>query len=103
MYTAGISKVYSYLLFTLTPKSIATFRASECSILDNVIKQIRKRLIELPQKWQDIQDLHDEFKLVVFQLKTEWFHISELEQYFVLVSLLLRIGLTGCGTKLDDI
>ena len=48
-------KIYSYLLFTLTPKSMATFRASQLQIMDNAIKPTRNRLtvdmITMDRNW----------------------------------------------------
>ena len=43
--------------FTRAEKSLRRLIESD----DTVEEQISKRLIELSQKWQDIQDVHDEY------------------------------------------
>ena len=66
--------------FTRAEKSLRRLIESD----DTVEEQISKRLIELSQKWQDIQDLHDEYatKVPAEQVEEEDRYIEEIEMRF---------------------
>ena len=66
--------------FTRAEKSLRRLIESD----DTVEEQISKRLIELSQKWQDIQDVHDEYatKVPAEQVEEEDRYIEEIEMRF---------------------
>ena len=63
--------------FTRAEKSLRRLIESD----DTVEEQISKRLIELSQKWQHIQDVHDEYatKVPAEQVEEEDRYIEEIE------------------------
>ena len=66
--------------FTRAERSLRRLIESD----DTVEEQISKRLIELSQKWQDIQDVHDEYatKVPAEQVEEEDRYIEEIEMRF---------------------